>query len=60
MPRTDWASVFGALLDRGAGCFRFGPYEMIVPAARRYLPGSMILETTWDSGAGWLIVRDAW
>jgi GH15 family glucan-1,4-alpha-glucosidase len=51
--------VFSALLDRGAGTFRLGPYDEMVPAARRYLPGSLILETTWQTRTGWLIVRDA-
>ena len=32
---------------------------MSVPAARRYLPGSLILETTWQTHTGWVIVRDA-
>ena len=32
---------------------------MSVPAARRYLPGSLMLETTWQTRTGWLIVRDA-
>jgi GH15 family glucan-1,4-alpha-glucosidase len=30
----------------------------MVPAARRYLPGTMILETSWGTNRGWLIVRD--
>jgi alpha,alpha-trehalase len=30
-----------------------------VPAQRRYLPGSMVLETTWSTATGWLVVRDA-
>jgi alpha,alpha-trehalase len=30
----------------------------MVPAARRYLPGTMILETSWGTDRGWLIVRD--
>ena len=51
--------MFGAILDRGAGHFRLGPYGVSVPAARRYLPGSLILETTWQTHTGWLIVRDA-
>ena len=59
MPRPDSPSVFGAILDRGAGHFRLGPYGVSVPAARRYLPGSLILETTWQTHTGWLIVRDA-
>ena len=41
------------------GHFRLGPYGVTVPAARRYLPGSLILETTWQTHTGWLIVRDA-
>ena len=58
-PRPDSPSVFGAILDRGAGHFRISPYGISVPAARRYLPGSLILETTWQTHTGWLIVRDA-
>ena len=52
VPRPDSASVFGAILDRGAGHFRLGPYGVSVPAARRYLPGSLILETTWQTHTG--------
>ncbi|CAN5769080.1 glycoside hydrolase family 15 protein [soil metagenome] len=58
-PRPDSPSVFGAILDRGAGHFRIAPYGVSVPSARRYIPGSMILETTWQTHTGWLIVRDA-
>ncbi|MFE1594000.1 glycoside hydrolase family 15 protein [Nocardia sp. NPDC058705] len=58
VPRPDSPSVFGAILDRSAGHFRIGPYGKNVPAARRYLPGGMILETTWQTETGWLIVRD--
>ncbi len=58
LPRLDSPSVFGAILDRDAGWFRFGPEDMSVPADRRYLPGTMVLETSWDCGEGWIIVRD--
>jgi alpha,alpha-trehalase len=58
LPRTDSPSVFGALLDRSAGGFRLGPAEVAVPASRRYLPGTMVIETSWGSGSGWIIVRD--
>jgi len=57
-PRPDSPSFFGAILDRGAGHFRISPYGVTVPAARRYLPGSLILETTWQTHTGWMIVRD--
>ena len=59
MPQFDSPSVLAAILDRDAGRFRLGPSDLQVPAARRYLPGSMILETTWKTRTGWLVVRDA-
>jgi GH15 family glucan-1,4-alpha-glucosidase len=58
LPRLDSPSVFGAILDRTAGSFRFGPADVHVPAARRYLPGTMVLETSWGTAQGWIIVRD--
>src|SRR3954453_664582 len=58
-PRFDAPSVFGAILDRSAGGFRLGPSAMGSPAGRRYEPGTMILETTWMTPTGWLVVRDA-
>jgi GH15 family glucan-1,4-alpha-glucosidase len=57
-PRFDSPSVFGAILDRDAGGFRLGPADVMVPAARRYLPGTMVLETSWATSTGWMIVRD--
>ncbi len=59
LPRMDSPSVFGAILDRDAGGFRLGPADMMVPSARRYLPGTMIVETSWGTPGGWVIVRDA-
>jgi GH15 family glucan-1,4-alpha-glucosidase len=59
MPRPDAPSVFGAILDRAAGTFRLGPWGVSVPAARRYMPGSLMVETTWQTRSGWMIVRDA-
>jgi alpha,alpha-trehalase len=58
LPRMDSPSVFGAILDRDAGQFRLGPADVSVPAARRYLPGTMVLETSWGTSGGWIIVRD--
>jgi alpha,alpha-trehalase len=58
LPRFDSPSVFGAILDRDAGVLRLGPADVEVPAARRYLPGTMVLETSWGTAGGWIIVRD--
>jgi GH15 family glucan-1,4-alpha-glucosidase len=58
LPRPDSPSVFGALLDRAAGTFRFGPTNAQVPQQRRYLPGTMVLETTWQTPTGWMTVQD--
>ena len=58
LPRFDSPSVFGAMLDRDAGVFRLAPADVDVPAARRYLPGTNVLETSWGTSNGWIIVRD--
>src|SRR6478735_3361828 len=58
LPRMDCPSVFGAILDRDAGTFRLSPTDQTVPAGRRYVPGTMILETTWGTRTGWVIIRD--
>jgi GH15 family glucan-1,4-alpha-glucosidase len=58
LPQMDGPSVFAAILDRYAGQFRVGPVDRTVPAGRRYLPGTMILETTWGTPTGWLEVND--
>jgi GH15 family glucan-1,4-alpha-glucosidase len=59
LPRMDSPSVFGAILDRDAGTFRVAPADVSVPAGRRYIPGTMVLETSWETRMGWVIVRDA-
>jgi len=59
VPRFDAPSVFGTLLDRQAGTFRFAPFGINVPAARFYEPGTNMLATTWKTTTGWLMVRDA-
>ena len=59
LPRMDGPSVFGAILDRGAGHFRIGPVGGPVATSRRYLPGSLVLETTWVTETGTLVLTDA-
>src|SRR5690242_12882727 len=59
VPRFDSPSVFGMLLDRGAGNFRFGPFGINVPSGRTYEPGTNNLLTTWSTPHGWIMVRDS-
>ena len=59
VPRFDSPSVFGSLLDRQAGYFRLGPFGIHHPTSRVYEPGTNILETTWKTPRGWIVVRDA-
>ncbi len=59
VPRFDSPSVFAALLDRGAGSFRFGPFGINVPSDRIYEPGTNSLVTSWKTATGWVVVRDA-
>lgn len=57
IPTPHGPSVFGTILDRAAGSFRFAPANA-VPADRHYVPGSMVLSTTWQTHSGWLAVTD--
>jgi alpha,alpha-trehalase len=59
VPRFDAPSVFGSLLDREAGSFRFGPFGINHPTTRIYEPGTNVLATTWKTPSGWILVRDA-
>jgi alpha,alpha-trehalase len=59
IPSFDSPSVFGSLLDREAGFFRFGPFGISHPTAVAYVPGTNVLETTWKTPGGWVMVRDA-
>ena len=58
VPRFDSPSLFASLLDRRGGSFRVGPYGLLVPLSVRYVPGTMVLETTWLTPSGWLVVHD--
>jgi alpha,alpha-trehalase len=59
VPAFDSQSIFGSLLDREAGFFRFGPFNISHPAARQYEPGTNVLVTTWKTPSGWVVVSDA-
>jgi alpha,alpha-trehalase len=59
VPSFDAPSVFGSLLDRGAGAFRLGPFGINHPTAQAYEPGTNVLVTTWKTPMGWIVVRDA-
>ena len=59
VPRFDSPSVFGALLDRGAGTFRLGPFGINVPSDRHYEYGTNTMLTAWKTPSGWAEVRDA-
>jgi GH15 family glucan-1,4-alpha-glucosidase len=58
LPKPHDPSVFGTILDRAAGSFRLAPVDSAVPAHRQYVPGTMVLATTWQTRSGWLIVND--
>jgi hypothetical protein len=52
----------GPWTEVGIGCIVRGAAAVavpaMVPAGRRYLPGTMVLETSWGTQTGWIIVRD--
>jgi GH15 family glucan-1,4-alpha-glucosidase len=58
-PSFDSPSMFGSLLDREAGFFRFGPFGINHPTQRTYVAGTNVMETTWKTPNGWVIIRDA-
>ena len=58
-PAFDAPSMFGSLLDREAGFFRFGPFGITHPTQRNYVAGTNVMETTWKTPSGWIVVRDA-
>lgn len=58
LPRFDSPSVFARLLDEQAGHFAIRPTGQ-TRASRRYLDQTMVLETTFQTPTGTLVVVDA-
>src|SRR5687767_939317 len=51
LPRFDSPSVFGRLLDPDAGHWTIAPVGEFT-TERRYLPGTLVLETTFTTETG--------
>jgi GH15 family glucan-1,4-alpha-glucosidase len=59
-PRFDSPSVFGRLLDDAAGHWSIRPADGTpFESTRRYLDGSMVLETTFTTEGGSVVLTDA-
>jgi len=58
MPRYDSPSVFARILDPDAGHFSIRPREDY-EARRRYLPGTLVVETTFATASGAVRLVDA-
>ncbi len=59
LPRFDSPSVLGRLLDEEAGHFSIAPAEGGSATTRRYRPFGRVLETTWETPDGTLVLTDA-
>ena len=59
VPRFDSPAVFAGLLDDGAGRFAVHPADPAAEATRRYLDATMVLETTWVTATGTVVLLDA-
>jgi GH15 family glucan-1,4-alpha-glucosidase len=58
-PRFDSPACFAALLDTPqAGRWRIGPRVSAAPVSRRYRPGTLILETTFETQEGAVCLID--
>jgi GH15 family glucan-1,4-alpha-glucosidase len=57
-PRYDSASVFGRILDPDAGHWSIRPSGSFT-SRRRYLPGTLLVETTFETETGTVRLSDA-
>jgi len=58
-PRFDAPSVFGRILDDEAGHWQIRPGGAYRVTGRRYLDRTLVLETTFHTDQGVLVLRDA-
>jgi GH15 family glucan-1,4-alpha-glucosidase len=58
LPDYDSPAVFSRILDPDAGHWSIRPAEPFT-ATRRYLPGTLVLETTFTTGSGVVRLTDA-
>ncbi len=58
LPRYDSDSVFARILDRDAGHWSIRPRGSYA-SERRYLPGTLVVETTFTTDSGSVRLRDA-
>jgi alpha,alpha-trehalase len=58
LPRFDSPSVFARMLDPDAGHWSIAP-TAAYRSERRYVPGTLVLETTFTTDSGSVRVRDA-
>ncbi|MET0761094.1 MAG: glycoside hydrolase family 15 protein [Thermoleophilaceae bacterium] len=59
LPRFDSPALFARVLDPDAGHWQIAPTGDAYEAKRRYLPGTLVLETTFRTSAGVVRVTDA-
>jgi alpha,alpha-trehalase len=59
LPRFDSPALFARVLDPDAGHWQIAPTDDDYEAKRRYLPGTLVLETTFRTSAGAVRVTDA-
>src|SRR5919108_2721983 len=58
LPRYDSDAIFARLLDPGAGHWSIRPAGSFT-TERRYVPGTLVIETTFTTDTGTVRLRDA-
>ncbi len=59
LPRFDSGACFAALLgDRNNGRWKIAPKDVAVSVSRRYVPDTLVLETTFSTSTGVVRIQD--